>query len=137
MRRRCNTSTATGYKNYGERGIKICKEWNNFENFYNWAINNGYDDNAKQRSCTLDRIDVNGDYCPENCRWVDATVQANNRRNNRLIKAFGKEMTLTQWSKLTGININTLKNRLNRRWSAEDSLTIPIKHKNKKVNNNA
>lgn len=136
MKQRCNNPTETAYKNYGGRGIKVCEEWNDFENFYNWAINNGYDDKAEGRSCTLDRIDVNGNYCPENCRWVDATVQANNRRSNRLIKAFDKEMTVAQWSKLTGINKDTLRKRLNSGWSAEDSLTTPPDYGNRRADNN-
>lgn len=136
MKRRCNSSTASSYKNYGGRGIKVCEEWNDFENFYNWAMNSGYDENAEGRSCTLDRIDVNGNYCPENCRWVDFTVQANNRRSNRLIKAFGKEMTISQWSKLTRINKSTLKQRLDNGWSAEDSLITPPDYGNRRANNN-
>lgn len=136
MKHRCNNSMATGYKNYGGRGIKVCEEWNDFEKFYNWAMNSGYDENAEGRSCTLDRIDVNGNYCPENCRWVDATVQANNCRSNRLIKAFGKEMTVAQWSKLTGIDDSTLRKRLDKGWNVEDSLTTPPRQYNQRVNNN-
>ena len=78
MKQRCYYKKSENYKNYGGRNIKVCNEWKtNFEIFYNWAINNGYEENL-----TLDRIDVNGNYEPFNCRWVTWKVQANNKRQN-------------------------------------------------------
>ena len=81
MRERCYYKNHKGYKYYGARGIAVCDEWrNSYAAFEKWALSNGYNRNAKQGECTLDRIDVNGDYCPENCRWVPMSVQNKNRR---------------------------------------------------------
>lgn len=119
---RCNNSNSPEYNRYGGRGIKICQEWqDNFMNFYNWAISNGYADNL-----TIDRIDVNGDYCPENCRWATSSEQANNRRNNRIVEYQGQKYTLKQLSVKYNINWHTLSGRLEANWSIEDALHKPL-----------
>ena len=100
MKRRCLYISSINYKNYGGRGIKICNDWLIFENFAKWAMSNGY-----KATLTLDRIDNNGDYSPENCRWITILEQQNNRRNNVFI--LGK--TLAQWSRHLGIPYTRLK----------------------------
>lgn len=126
MKKRCNCPTDKHYKWYGERGITVCKEWSeSFQTFKKWALNNGYRDNL-----TIDRIDNDGNYCPENCRWVTQKEQCNNTRRNRMISYMGKIQTMTQWSEEIGISVDTLSSRLNLGWSVEKALTTPIrKHK--------
>lgn len=84
MKDRCYNPNSTKYVDYGGRGIEVCDEWkNSFVSFYKWALSSGYDFNALYGDCTIDRKDVNGDYCPGNCRWVNQLIQANNRRTTR------------------------------------------------------
>lgn len=110
MRSRCYNINYIEYKNYGGRNIKICDEWmNNFLNFMDWAIENGY-----QNNLTIDRIDVNGNYEPDNCRWVTIKEQENNRRDNIFLKYKNKVKTLKQWSETIGIPYNTLYSRYSR-----------------------
>lgn len=81
MLARCGNPNNHEYHNYGGRGIEVCEEWkNSFSAFQKWALENGYDETAKRGDCTIDRIDVDGNYEPSNCRWVDLVVQARNKR---------------------------------------------------------
>lgn len=122
VRTRCNNPHSKSYTRYGGRGIKVCEEWkNNFEVFYEWAMQNGYKDNL-----TLDRINNDGDYEPNNCRWADFFVQANNRSNNHFLTYKGKTQTIQQWANELKMSDTILRDRINKLgWSIEDTLETP------------
>ena len=121
MKARCNCPTNKAYGDYGGRGITVCPEWNDFLSFKEWAENNGYSD-----SLTIDRIDNNKGYYPENCRWTDFYVQSNNRRYNHLVEYKGEIKTLAQWAIIADLPKTTLYNRLEvLGWSVERALTTP------------
>lgn len=124
MRRRCYKSSAKNYNYYGGRGIKVCDEWvDNFDAFHDWSTDNGYNNDL-----TLDRIDVNANYSPSNCRWVTWKVQNNNARFNHLITYNGVTKTLTEWCETFNLNRDAIYSRLNKYgWSVERALTTPIK----------
>ena len=108
MKRRCYNPNNNKYKIYGARGIKICDEWlQNKDIFIDWAIKNGYNNNL-----SIDRINADGNYCPENCRWATAKEQANNMRNNIKINYNGEEYTLLELSNKLNISYGTLYKRL-------------------------
>ena len=119
MIQRCENKHNTGYKNYGGRGINVCKEWKDFRNFYNWSISSGY-----SNGLTIDRIDVNGNYCPENCKWATIHEQTRNKRTNTLITIGKETKCLCDWAKHYCIRVNTVCDRIKRGWSIENALTI-------------
>ena len=122
MKQRCLNSKNKAYKHYGARGINIYQDWlNNFENFYNWAINNGY-----KEGLSIDRIDVNGNYEPENCRWVTMNEQTKNTRHNKYITYNNQTKILSDWAREYGFsNRQIIIDRLKRGWSIKDALTTP------------
>lgn len=120
MMGRCYNPNNHKYQDYGARGIKVCDEWHNFRNYAEWALANGYSEDAKYGECTIDRIDVNGDYCPENCRWVNLYIQGNNKRNNVRLEYNGEGHTISEWSEITGIPRYTIENRYRRGYPIED-----------------
>lgn len=123
IKKRCYNQNEPAYKNYGARGIKMCNKWlNSFPAFREWSFSHGYKDGL-----SIDRIDVNGDYCPENCRWVDAKTQCNNKRNNRLITFNGEKRTMSEWSDITGISDDVIRYRINAGWSTERALTEKVR----------
>lgn len=105
------------YQHYGGRGIKMCEEWKNFANFYDWSVTHGY-----EKGLSIDRIDANGNYEPSNCRWATYIEQENNRRNNRRLTYNGETHTLSEWSRITGIKYTTLRARMQRHWEAGKAL---------------
>ena len=122
MRKRCYKSNSNCYKNYGGRGITVCDEWNGKDgqkNFYKWAIENGY-----KKGMSIDRIDNNGNYTPENCRWATPKTQAYNRSTNSYITIHGKTQTVSEWADEIGISRGAMQNRLRYGWS-EDRLLEP------------
>lgn len=123
MKSRCYNSNNIDYKYYGGRGIKVCKEWlASFNKFEKWAQENGYNDNL-----TLDRIDVNGNYEPNNCRWATRKEQSNNRRNNHYIVYNGEKYTLTQLAYKFGVKVGTLFTRINNlHWDIQRALYTPV-----------
>lgn len=129
MKERCFCPTLEAYENYGGRGITVCDEWkNDFQAFYDWAIANGYKDDL-----TIDRINVDGNYEPSNCRWSTMEEQANNKRNNHYLTARGETKTVAQWSKTLGLKIQVIRSRIHYGWTDEDVLYRPVQiHKKRK-----
>lgn len=118
IKARCLNENTVAYKDYGARGITICDDWeNSYESFRDWALDNGY-----QEKLSIDRIDNNKGYFPDNCRWVDAKTQANNRRSNRVYEIDGETHNLTEWANLYGIKPKTLFTRVYAGMNIEDAL---------------
>lgn len=123
IKARCCRKSLPAYKEYGGRGIKMCDEWKkSFENFMEWAFANGYEENL-----TIDRIDFNGDYCPENCRWVPFSEQALNRRSNIRIEYNGEVHCLSEWCKIYGKNYYRVHDRMyKKKWNFERAMFEPV-----------
>jgi len=115
---RCENQNSKEYRIYGGRGIKVCEEWHDLDVFFEWALANGYDDNL-----TIDRINVNGNYKPSNCRWATRKTQNNNTRRNHVIEYNGERKTLAQWSEILGIDYKVLTYRIHHGWSTEKAFT--------------
>lgn len=127
MIHRCYYPKEKSYKNYGGKGVRVCDEWlNDFYSFESWAMANGYDINASFGKCTLDRIDVNGNYEPSNCRWVSIKKQLNNTTFNIKLTANGETFTIAEWAEKLGVNVNTLYSRHRKGLSAEEIINKPI-----------
>ena len=117
MRARCNRPTAGMYERYGGRGIRVCKEWDDFPTFREWAQKSGY-----KEDLSIERKDNDGDYCPENCVWATAKEQANNQSTTLKIKMLDVEKPLHVWADFLGLNPDTLYYRIKRGWSVERAL---------------
>lgn len=118
MKQRCANPNTISYKYYGEKGIVVCDAWcNSFQAFYDWAMANGYAD-----SLSIDRIDNDGNYCPENCRWATIAEQQNHTSYNQQYTYQGETLNVMQWAKKTNISANMLYKRLLRGWDIERAL---------------
>ena len=126
MKRRCYNPEEKIYKDYGGRGIKVCDEWmdkkEGHSNFQKWAVENGWEEGR-----SIDRIDVNGNYEPNNCRWATPEEQANNRRNNNYVTINGVTKTTSEWARQIGISQNAFTGRINSGWTGEELLKPKFK----------
>lgn len=126
MKRRCYNPEEKFYKDYGGRGIKVCDEWmdkkEGHSNFQKWAVENGWEEGR-----SIDRIDVNGNYEPSNCRWATPEEQANNRRNNNYVTINGVTKTTSEWARQIGISQNAFTGRINSGWTGEELLKPKFK----------
>lgn len=123
MRQRCYNPNYHAYKNYGGRGITICDDWvNSFNNFYNWAINNGY-----QEGLSIERINVDDNYYPNNCTWITLAQQAQNRRSCHMFCYNNKKQNLSQWCNELGLDYKLVHNRIFKlNWSFERAISEPV-----------
>lgn len=128
MKQRCGNPKSTKYSNYGGKGIAVCKEWaDDFKAFEKWAFANGYDENAQKGECTIDRIDSNKNYCPENCRIALVKVQNNNTSRNMYLEYRGETKTTQQWCDELGLSRYAVQDRLHKLgWSVEKALSTPV-----------
>jgi len=117
---RCENIRSRAFKYYGGRGIKVCAKWHTFEGFFE-DMAEGYANHL-----TIERKNVDGDYCKENCRWATRAEQMNNKRTNRIIEHDGKSMTMAEWAVNLGIKYSTLAMRFQYGWSIEKALTTPL-----------
>ena len=122
MKKRCYLKSHMHYSNYGGRGIKVCDEWKqSVKSFNDWAITHGYKDDL-----TIDRIDNDGDYCPDNCRWVTYKEQMRNKKRNHFLTVKGVTKTIAEWSEIVGIHERTLCARAKRGWTDEQIVLTKI-----------
>ncbi len=121
MKNRCSNPNSPTAKWYFKKGISLHEEWKKFEPFKEWADSSGYSD-----LLTIDRVNSSGNYCPDNCRWVDMITQNNNKSSNRTVEIDGKIFTASELCKIYNIKLNTLLSRLNANWTI-NKLLIPSK----------
>lgn len=132
IKRRCYLKTDPSYKNYGGRGIGMCDSWkNSFELFAKWATNNGYSDEL-----TIERINVNGNYCPENCKWIPWSEQQGNRTYCRFYTYNGETKNLVEWCKQFNLPYGTVHNRIYKlKWTFQRAISEPIHIEKRNISN--
>lgn len=125
MKQRCSNPKASHYERYGGRGITVCQTWQrSFSKFREWALTNGYAEDL-----TLDRMDFNAGYCPENCQWISHQEQMQNTSRNHYLTLNGETHSMAEWSRITGIPYGTIKGRINKYgWSVERALGGGMAH---------
>ena len=125
MKQRCYDTKSVKYHNYGKRGIKVCDEWkNDFMSFYNWALKNGFCEFKNRKEQTLDRINNNGNYEPNNCRWVTQSENCRNRNNNKILVKDGISKTIAEWCEELGLNQRTVSKRAQKYEDISDILSV-------------
>lgn len=136
MKQRCYNSNSIKYNNYGGRGIKVCNEWkNSFMPFYTWAISNGYDDNKTRKEQSLDRINNDGDYEPNNCRWVTHSKNCRNRSDNVYLTKNGVSKTIAEWCEELNLDQRKVSARAKKYDSIDDILSLENLTRKKHLSN--
>ena len=127
---RCCNQNSKHYAQYGGRGINVCDEWRyDYAAFRTWAFANGYDPEAPKYVCTIDRIDNDQGYSPDNCAWHNQMEQCNNRSNNHVLTFNGESHTISEWARKIGLRKDTLRRRIEKYgWTIEKALTTPNTH---------
>lgn len=127
MKRRCYNHAVPEYRLYGGRGITVCEQWKeDYGAFMKWSLASGYDPEAGRGGCTLDRIDCDGNYSPENCRWITQEEQMNNVRYNHRETYHGETHTIAEWGKKLGIDPQKIRRRMNTQgWSFAEAVEAP------------
>jgi hypothetical protein len=122
MKRRCTNPNRNNYPAYGGRGITVCEEWQSSTQFCEWAVANGYND-----TLTIERVDVNGHYCPANCTFIPKAQQSNNKQDTRYMTAFGETKSRREWSQdpRCRVSYTALKKRTYRGWDDENAISTP------------
>ena len=125
MKSRCLYKSHARFKDYGGRGITVCNEWiHDFQTFYDWSMANGYAENL-----TIDRINNDKGYSPDNCRWVTIKEQENNKRSNHKITYKGETHNIKEWADILEINHRVIRKRISVGWSVERAFTTPVSKK--------
>lgn len=117
MIQRCTNTNHKSFPDYGGRGITVCEAWHSFDDFQKWAWEHGYGENVE-----IDRIDNDGSYCPENCRWIERIKNARNKSNNKIIVYKGESKTLSEWAAYFGVNYKNLSRNLNKGYTLDEAI---------------